>query len=589
MSTALNLVQNVYSLTKDSAENLESALTLCEPKLFEIKELLNLDLNLTEIMVFCWLVQFSIEDINSNTLTEVAKHLGSKKAQILDVLPIFERLQSLKLIQKNAYRNDEQPRLSEISYYVSAPMITALNSNEIYSEQVKLVKAHSSADFIRKAQKYFTDRDYCNIDQFQLEKNLIDLFKSNRQLQIVSSIEKLYANEGFTLDDTTDFKECNEVSNKYLATPIFQYAVAIKLIMNSTEGNFKFTTVDILSYVSGENYSLTYDDDYLNSDSHPLHQFSLINRLGSGGEKSEMSIYNFDNRLLNYFLADEAKGLLKLTNDSLFILPEDIKKKELYFNEELNQQLIQISKIVSREKFDKISENLKNKFKSNPGVCILLEGPPGTGKTEFVKKICSETGRALYQVDISSQKGSYLGESERLIKQLFNNYKAFCKFSEVKPIMFFNEADALFSKRLQVKQSVDQTLNAMQNIILEELENFDGILFATSNLPETFLDKAMSRRILFKVKFENPNAEIRYKIWKNIMNELDDNNCIFFANKYELSPAQIESVAKKIMFKSVLDEEINNQVIMEFCESELGNKQSQSLGFKLNRQTKILN
>ena len=146
---------NLFSLTKGSAENLASAQALCEPQLIEIKELLGLDLNLTETMVFCLLIQFSIEDINSNTLTEFAKHLGAKKAYILDVLSIFERLHSLKLIQKNTYRNDEQPRLSEISYYVSAPMITTLNSNQIYSEQVKLVKAHNSADFIHKAKNYF--------------------------------------------------------------------------------------------------------------------------------------------------------------------------------------------------------------------------------------------------------------------------------------------------------------------------------------------------------------------------------------------------------------------------------------------------
>lgn len=588
MSTALNLVQNVYSLTKGSAENLTSAQMLCEPQLIEIKDLLGLDLNLTETMVFCLLIQLSIEDINSNTLTEIAKHLGTKKACILDVLTTFDKLHSLKLIQKNTYRNDEQPRLSEISYYVSAPMITALNSNEIYSEQVKLVKAHSSEDFIRKAKKYFNDRDYQNLDQYSFESTLIDLFKSNRQLHIVNSIEKLFANDGFSLEDTTDFKDCVEVSGKCLATPIFQYSVILKLIMNSTDGDFKFTTVDLLSYISGENSCFTFDDDYLNSEFHPLQQFNLVNKLGSGGEKSELVIYSFDNRLLNYFLADEAKGLLKLTNDSKLIMPEDIKSKELFFNKELEQQLNQISKIVSIDKFDEISNNLLNKFSSNPGICILLEGGPGTGKTEFAFQLAKNTGRPIYQIDLSETKGSFLGETEKNIKQLFNNYKAFCKFSEVKPILLFNEADGLLSKRLQVRQSVDQTLNTAQNLILLELENFDSILIATTNLAINF-DSAFERRFLMKVKFEKPDSKVRSKIWSYNFPELDEISCNYFAEKYEHSPSQILSIAKKIMFMRVLDEEINNQVITEFCEAELGNKQSQSLGFKLNSQTKILN
>ena len=91
-------------------------------------------------------------------------------------------------------------------------------------------------------------------------------------------------------------------------------------------------------------------------------------------------------------------------------------------------------------------------------------------------------------------------------------YRALCKSSEKAPIMLFNEADAIFSKRIEnVEQSVDQLNNAIQNIILEEMENIEGILFATTNLLSN-LDPAFERRFIFKVEFNTPGKDSRARI-----------------------------------------------------------------------------
>ena len=89
----------------------------------------------------------------------------------------------------------------------------------------------------------------------------------------------------------------------------------------------------------------------------------------------------------------------------------------------------------------------------------------------------------------------WYGESEKIVKGIFTRYKRMCKRSSVKPILLFNEADAILSKRHNMDggRSTDQTENTIQNIILEEMEKLDGILIATTNLADN-LDKAFERR-----------------------------------------------------------------------------------------------
>lgn len=585
MATILPLVQKVNSLTKN-AKNIDTALINCEPELKKINAILKSDLNNTDLMVFSWLIQFSIDDNSSHTLNEIVKHLGTKKSLILEILPVFEKLKKQNLIHKNSTRNDENPKLSDLSYYVSYPMITALNQGEIFKPEVKQVKAQNNVDFIKRAQKFFTDRDYENISNDQMEIRLVELFKSNRNLQIVKSIEDLFKTEGVELEDTSEYRVQVDVSTKFFMTPIYHYAFVIKLILNSTEGNFKFTTKDVLSYLTQDTFDTMFDEDYINSEEYPLAQLKLISNLGSGAERSDVLLFDFDNKLLNYCLGEEAKGLLKLSNNSLFINPEDIKPKELYFNSNLDNQLAQISKIISQDKFNAISNGLVNKFNSNAGVCILLEGGPGSGKTEFAMQLARNSGRPIYKVDISEQKGAYLGDSERNIKRLFTNYKTYCKFSDVKPIMLLNESDAIFSKRIQVKNTVDQTMNAIQNIILDELDTFEGILIATTNLMENF-DSAFERRLLMKVKFENPEASVRSKIWKNKLSQLEQPEVDQLSQRFELTPAQIENVSKKLMFKEILEEDFDANTINELCEAELGVTKRTSVGYQFGLQNKL--
>lgn len=258
------------------------------------------------------------------------------------------------------------------------------------------------------------------------------------------------------------------------------------------------------------------------------------------------------------------------------ILPDDIKLKPLYYNNEEQKQLSLIKDSLFDEKLKDIQKRLNEK--SLPiGVTILLHGSPGTGKTESVLQIAKQTGRELFQVDISECRSMWFGESEKIIKKIFTDYKKHCKRAKLLPILFLNEADAIISKRKDVFSSnVAQTENMMQNILLQELEIFEGILFATTNMVKNF-DAAFERRFLFKVEFAKPCIEIRQQIWKTKLHHLSLNDYEWLAENYCFSGGQIDNISKKCeIFEISNGAPANINDIKEFCKDEQFSKNNKS-------------
>jgi SpoVK/Ycf46/Vps4 family AAA+-type ATPase len=218
---------------------------------------------------------------------------------------------------------------------------------------------------------------------------------------------------------------------------------------------------------------------------------------------------------------------------------------------------------------------------SQRGETVILHGPPGTGKTESVYQIARKTGRNIFKVDISESKSKWFGESEKLIKDIFARYKSTAKKQPLLPILLFNEADALLSTRRESASNVSQTENAIQNILLEELENFEEIFIATTNLVKN-LDPAFERRFLFKIKINNPTMSVKQKIWQNRLSFLSPVQTNTLAENYSLSGGQIENICRKIMMQEVITgTKIDLREISGFCEVELfgGTPKVQRIGF----------
>lgn len=207
------------------------------------------------------------------------------------------------------------------------------------------------------------------------------------------------------------------------------------------------------------------------------------------------------------------------------------------------------------------------------GITSVFFGAPGTGKTESVYQIAKETGRAIYKVDISNTKSMWFGESEKKIKQIFSTYNSYIETLEQCPILLFNEADAIISKRKESTSSaVSQTENAIQNIILEELENFKGIFFATTNLFGN-MDSAFERRFLFKVEFSLPNEENRFKIWESKLGFLKKEELIQLASISDFSGGQIDNIVRKCELEYIVSGAFPDfEKIKNFCSEERNGK-----------------
>ena len=239
-------------------------------------------------------------------------------------------------------------------------------------------------------------------------------------------------------------------------------------------------------------------------------------------ELSKNELMNFDFHrglfdteycLLSQKAKDEFLVDVKLVEKENFkskylIAVDKLPVKELYYNKKTRSSIHELTTLL----FDGNFQNVQVRLSENnlrTGFACIFSGPPGTGKTETVYQMAKKTGRDIMFVDISETKSCWFGESEKLIKDLFAQYRKMVENGGIIPILLFNEADAVLGKRQEISNtsgSVDQTENAIQNIILQEMEDLKGILIATTNMTANF-DKAFERRFLYKIEFDKPDIE----------------------------------------------------------------------------------
>ena len=282
---------------------------------------------------------------------------------------------------------------------------------------------------------------------------------------------------------------------------------------------------------------------------------------------------------LELFLGEDADKFKKKdkTNDLLSV--DKIKAKNLYYSDELDKEISFLRDSIQPDAFALLQDRLEEQALPK-GVAAIFYGSPGTGKTETVYQLAKATGRDVMQVDISEMKTCWYGESQKLVKGVFAKYERLCKKAKNLPILLFNEADAIFGKRLENKgSSVDQTENAIQNIILEQMEKQKGIIIATTNL-EGSLDPAFERRFLFKVKFERPSLEAKIHIWMDKLNGLSEDAAKVLAESYNLSGGEIDNVVRKVTMNRVLTGAgYSLDYLKELCGQEKFSKQHKVVGF----------
>ncbi|MBE5829022.1 MAG: ATP-binding protein [Butyrivibrio sp.] len=179
------------------------------------------------------------------------------------------------------------------------------------------------------------------------------------------------------------------------------------------------------------------------------------------------------------------------------------------------------------------------------GVSMIMYGPPGTGKTMAAQVMAKEIGMALYRVDLSQLVDKYIGETEKNIGKIFD------AASDGNVILFFDEADSLFSKRTEVSSSNDKHANTEVAYLLQKIEQHDGISFLATNRFGDF-DKAFVRRITYAVHLERPDEAKRLELFEKILPDKTprdkDLNLKYFADTFDLSGSEIKEVLYSAAF-----------------------------------------
>ena len=270
------------------------------------------------------------------------------------------------------------------------------------------------------------------------------------------------------------------------------------------------------------------------------------------------------------------------TNHRDLVRSSAIKPKELFYDGSVAEQMERLASLLEPEHFAGVQARLAE-MGMRKGFAVLFTGGAGCGKTAGVYELARRTGRDVFAVDMSQLKSKWVGDSEKIVKGVFTTYREMCRTRDLAPILLFNEADAIFSRRMENPQdSVDQMMNAIQNIILQELENLEGILVATTNLASNFCDDAFARRFLFKVEFDKPEAATRAKIWKSMLQDISGEDALALAGRYDFSGGNIENVARKAAVGYVLSgRKAGLDELVKYCDEETlsSQKAARRIGF----------
>ncbi len=256
----------------------------------------------------------------------------------------------------------------------------------------------------------------------------------------------------------------------------------------------------------------------------------------------------------------------------------------------LNQKTREILNNILKQ-MDKRVQNLLKEWgikdkKRGIEAKLIFYGPPGTGKTMTAVSFGKSLKKKILSFDCSKILSMYVGESEKNVRKIFDTYYELKEKTKSEPVLLLNEADQFLSARsTSLGSSADKMHNQMQNIFLEQIEKFEGILIATTNLLEN-IDPAFSRRFDYKIAFEKPNFKERVELWKKMLPknaQYEKDFDIESLAKYDLTGGQINVIIKNTALKVAVKEKpiftTSDFVLMIQREKSGTFGESKSLGF----------
>ena len=210
---------------------------------------------------------------------------------------------------------------------------------------------------------------------------------------------------------------------------------------------------------------------------------------------------------------------------------------------EICQQVVERHRVLDEWGFGR-------RFALGKGVTALFAGPSGTGKTTAANIVARELGLDLYTIDLSAVVSKYIGETEKNLERIFTAAE------DTDAILLFDEADALFGKRSEVRDSHDRYANTEIAYLLQKMEQYEGVAVLATNLRKN-MDEAFIRRLQFVVEFPFPEEEQRAEIWRLLFPDEaergDDLDFDVFARQFRITGGSIKNIVLGAAFLAAAD------------------------------------
>ena len=487
--------------------------------------------------------------ILTSVLYYSAKHSGRKCN--MDDLANLLHMHPLRVLQLR----DEFCVLDELGYIVNyqnkdgwslsmvGEALESLAMDIPFDPQI--LKLENNFDFLCKANRFIKEGHRYDEDG-TIAKNINRLMKQNHHLAVVQNLQNIKgeADMWFMLlmMTTLAIEEDSYVNARDLAQMLSERTVRIilKQIMDNK---------------------------------HPFAKQGYIELRNQAGQVQQGEwVLSQEGWLAMLDNQEEVESIVPIEEDeniNMLTSYKQLAQRPLYFSDKTEEQVQTLTNLLHEEQLAKVRQALKA-HNMPLGFCCLFYGAPGTGKTELVQQLAIATQRDLFQVNIATLRDKYVGESEKQLKRIFDKYRSLVRTQEHAPILFFNEADAIFGNRMEnTQRSVDKMENALQNIILQEMEVLDGIMICTTNLTSC-LDKAFDRRFIYKVEFEKPTNQARKLIWQSMLSSLNDEQATELANRFAFSGGQIQNISRKQVINAIFSgkDELDYDQIKLDCQNE---------------------
>ncbi|ECR0950014.1 ATP-binding protein [Campylobacter coli] len=529
----------------------------------------------------------SISSINAFTL--LTGIFGSEKYSYLDTLEDLKRLIERGFINQNSgfFKNIEsnksqnlilsllQSELSLSEYFLefleAKPRLN-LDKKEAYGEYLEYLKdefmrveLYERLSFIRSST--YSDELKAQIKLY--EKHIKERLKKSKFYNILADIFKEYSLE---------YKE----QIIFLALLKEEYTL-------SNENSVSREMNSLLSLVSENDLEKHKNKSLLQENAPLLNLIEYDEYLNAFGDISKS--FFITDEILQRIINFEPKQNKKIKIESV------LKDQDIF---ELIEPSTDINDIIMPENTKELLENILKQqdkkvlerlhswgIKSNKNIeaKIIFYGPAGTGKTMSALAMAKSMKKSVLSFDCSKILSKWVGESEQNVRKIFDTYKNIVQTCKQSPILLLNEADQFLSTRVDGSSGSDKMHNQMQNIFLEQIERFSGVIIATTNFLES-LDSAFSRRFDYKIEFKKPDFKDRLKIWEKFLPKkalFEKDFDINILSNYELSGAQILMVVKNTALKVAVSKDgvFKMQDFIESIQKELNSSfdKSKIVGF----------